>query len=393
MEKKIYQNELRWILIGSTFLGSGGGGKIKAGKKFLKEITRKNIPVSLLTHPLSDKEKSLNACIVCDIGSIEAFADRQSEALDLAFTGLSSYFKQEIGEIKALFPIETGPENTFAPLVLAARRGLYVVDADGAGRAIPIIPLCSFAIGPIERPKPVVIANDKGDVMSVFAAKTGLFDKMLRSISQMDGFSNSASLAMWPETVAGLLERSVPGSITRALACGCFLENLKLNKQDRVEETLKTVNEMSGYLIGKGTVIYKESYEEGAFNFTRTKIKNELDGDIITVLSQNESLIVFSDKKSSPLAFAPDSICFLNYKFEPYTNAEIDPIKDKSKKSKQNVLLIAIKADSRLYRAEIKNRFRTVLEEHGYSGSIAISQSAYRPLGDLLIDIQSKMKA
>jgi DUF917 family protein len=82
---------------------------------------------------------------VCDIGSIGALDKKQTDALRYAFDALAQHFKSTLGPIGALFPIETGPENTMAAFVIAARTGLPVVDGDGAGRAVPTIPFCSFS--------------------------------------------------------------------------------------------------------------------------------------------------------------------------------------------------------------------------------------------------------
>jgi DUF917 family protein len=387
LDKKL----LTRILYGSAFLGSGGGGLIESGRKFLEEIGGSK--VSLLTFPFSREHGKLLACVVCDMGSITAFDEKQSDALNLAYETLRDYFNKvkEEKKIQAFFPIETGPENTLAPFVLAARFGFYVIDGDGAARAVPTLPLSTFSVGGIKNPKPVSIANGNGDSMLVFTKEP---EKILRSVSHIDAFSNSSSLALWPDTVDELFKDCIGGTITRALHCGQLIEGIRENDNKLIEESIGRVNDLSAFVIGAGEVIFKTGLEKGAFNFTTTKIRQK-DGSIITIISQNESLIAFSDQSYLPLAIAPDSICYLGFDFNPCTNGEIESIDETvghNKKAKQQIYVIGVKAHKKLQHQDIRNGFKKIIEELGYAGNMDIKTPKQKPLGDLLMGLR-RLKA
>lgn len=375
------------IMYGSAFLGSGGGGKIAAGIAFIKAINGKKI--NLLTD-INEKDGQLIACIICDIGSITEFDKNQVKALEFAFEALSKEFEPKLGRpIQAFFPIETGPENTLAPFVLASKFGFPVIDGDGAGRAVPTLPLSTFAINDISNPQPVAISNGVGDLMLVRTNDVKRFDVLLRSVANIEAFSNSASLALWPATVLELSTKSVMGSITKALNVGQLLEGIRSNDENLIKGSLKVVNKLQGFLIAMGEIIYKSNVEKGAFSYTTTKIKQS-NGSIVSIISQNESLIVFSSLSTQPIAVAPDSICYLMNDFMPITNAEIDiqtSLPAKNKKP-QRIFLIGVKANIKLRNPIILDGFRKILEELGYAGNIDLKPVNTRPLGSLFIKLK-----
>jgi uncharacterized protein len=375
---------LERIVDGAAFLGSGGGGSKLAGRIFVEVIAGIKKEVELLTFPLPEYWHDRIACIVCDIGSINQFDENQAGALRCAFEALDTHFKPTLGNMQALFPIETGPENTLAAFVMAAFMGIPVIDADGAGRAIPTIPLCSFsALGTVGNPNPVAIANGKGDFMLVNSHDVKQFDHILRKVAGTDVFKSSGSLALWPDKIQTLAKKSVQGTISKALDVGKLLEGVRDKNPALIRESQSALNQTQAYLIGVGRVSETPTKDDAnAFQFTVVTLENELHGDKLTVIGQNESLIVFSDKISHPVATAPDSICYLTDKFEPQTNVEIA--------KEQRIYLIGVRAHHTLSDAVIVNGFRRVLLELGYAGSLLLESQRYEKLGDLLVRLSKE---
>ena len=64
--------------------------------------------------------------------------------LDLALAEMARLLGRQV---EATMPIEAGGINSTIPLVLAARTGLPVVDADGMGRAFPEVQMVTLGAG------------------------------------------------------------------------------------------------------------------------------------------------------------------------------------------------------------------------------------------------------
>lgn len=371
---------LHRLVYGSAFLGSGGGGSIRAGTKFVDKILRGR-EVSLLTFPLSAQYQKLRSCIICDIGSINEFDPQQDLALEYAFNDLQEYFDFK-DPVKALFPIETGAENTLAPIALASMLGLFVVDGDGAGRAVPTLPLSTFsALGKLNNPTPVAIANGQGDVMLVNSPRQESFDGLLRPIAGLRQFKNSASLALWPDTIKSLSQKCVRGTITTAMYCGQLFEGIRKQDKSLIAKALTKVNALHGILLAKGRVDEMQSEEESGFSFARITIINQLKNEKITILAQNENLIAYSDKVDGPIATAPDSICYLNSEFWPLTNSEI--------KKGDKVYLIAVIANEKLRSDPMIKGFRQLINNLGYVGQLNFTTPKTKKLGTLILELRN----
>ncbi len=87
--------------------------------------------------------------------------------LDLVMEGFEHLQDQRV---IATMPIEAGGINSTIPLVLAARRGLPLVDADGMGRAFPEVQMVTLGAGGAKA-WPLVLADESGNVVSVSAAR------------------------------------------------------------------------------------------------------------------------------------------------------------------------------------------------------------------------------
>lgn len=381
------ENLLKRIVEGTAFLGSGGGGMMESGFTLIREILKFTDEVEMLTFPLQESDKTRIACIVCDMGSITAFDPQQDEALCFAFDSLSAHFSHELGKINAVFPIETGPENTMAPFLLAAKNRIPVIDGDGAGRAVPKLMLSTFAIDDIKNWHPIAISNGVGDTMLVSASHLPKFEAILRETTHTSMFSNSSSLAMWPDEVGNIAEKCVQGTISAALHCGQLLRGIRIKDEALIAAALPHVDQLEGFLIGKGKVVYKISDEKGAFNFTTTKIE-QADGTVITIISQNESLIAFQSNLNYPIAIAPDSICYLRSDFNPCTNAEI-AIPEKGK-APEELYLIGVKANQKLLTEKIITGFKGIINELGFAGDTNIRHTNSQPLGQLFLALSGE---
>lgn len=368
---RLGKKELNALLRGCAFLGSGGGGSIKAGEMFIDRILKEG------GVELTDKAPEGGGCVFADIGANAAIEAGQIDALVHSFDKMEQYQKASHGsELTCLFPVETGPENTFAPLVLGAIKKLPVYDGDGGGRAVPEIQLCSFASAGISA-APVVLTNEGNDAIIAFADSASEIDEMLRPITAASQFGNSASMALFAAKNSDLVKASVKGAISYAMNVGQFLDVLK--EKDALPESLQTeVNKRNACLLSYGEVTAVEDEMEGAFDLGKVVIHDVMGKGSVSIYTQNENIIAFSSKESATISVAPHSICYLKSDLQPVTNAEL--------KKGDRIWLMGVEAQSELTTPAVMSGFAKVLSGLGYAGSVGSLHPnlSWAPLGDVL---------
>ena len=377
---KLGKIELGHLLSGAAFLGSGGGGSIKAGQMFIDRILKEG-GVSITDKPLKG-----DGCVMADIGANAAIEAGQVDALIQSFTVLDDYWKAVNGKrMTCLYPIETGPENTLAPLVLGAIKGLPVFDGDGGGRAVPEVQLCSFASAGISV-APLAMANDGQDAIIAFSGNAADMDKMLRPMTAAPQFGNSASMALFAAKNKDLAKASVKGAISFAIQVGRFLDTLKKKKPAVSKPLLSLVNKRNACLIAYGTVTIVEDEMEGAFDLGRVVIKDAMSEGMVTIYTQNENIIAFSSTESATITVAPHSICYLRADLQPITNAEL--------KQDDKVWLMGVEATPELTTSSVLDGFALVLSGLGYGGTVGSlhAKLSWKPLGNVLLSLPSLEK-
>ncbi|NRF40466.1 DUF917 family protein [Pedobacter foliorum] len=373
---EISSEKLHHIIEGAALLGSGGGGNKAAAYALLKYIveTAPSGKVQLLSALDHSFESSAMGCVIADIGANSAQEEKQYEAIATAFNELSLQMQRTIGASLAfVLPIETGPENCMVPFVVAAHYGVPVLDIDGAGRAVPVLPLATFSELP---PCPAVIANDKGDFLLLQIDKVADLDSMLRPITGLALFGNSGSLALWPSRIDSLLKYAVRNSLSYAMACGEIIDCLQKGIQIGAG-CLSFVNERKACLLGQGIVQSIQNKEEGAFDYSQVVIHDVLSDTTISVLVQNESLILYNSNQPGPMLTAPASIGYLKTDGSAITNAEI--------KQGDEVFLLAIDAHEALKQPGRLLLFKEQLQEFAYFGELKYQLSVEEGLADLLV--------
>ena len=393
---KLSHIELEMIIDGAALFGSGGGGSRDNANVFLEDIRKRKAEIELVTD-IDEANPEALSCVICDIGANGEFDPRQIHALENAFERLEKNFALT-DQIKYVFPIESGPENTMAPIVLASRKNLKVVDCDGGGRAVPKLSLTLFSFEN-EQLRPAVMSNGLSDSV-VTSKEVEDLEKMLRNIVQFKAFNSSASLALWPEKATNLVRKGFNGPIMRSYYCGMMLKGIRENDQKLMDEALPHLNKICAYFIEKGIVIDKDQKDDKGFDRIETTLYNSEKDMILTIYSQNENLIVYNNRQHRPMAIAPDSICYLDTEFHALTNARVsDPMDHRGstgnrfqcmegKKKLQELFLIGIKAPPILVKNKrLMEEFNKVLIESNIHEPYETPEKGI-PLGDLLLSLK-----
>ncbi len=199
---------------GCAFLGSGGGGDPQATLVELEAYSGAELSVELL-----DLESLNDDALVAPCGWIGA-PTVSAEKLPSGQEALLGLRKLEalLGRrVDAVFPIEFGGSNGLAPILLALRAGVPVVDCDGMGRAFPESQMVIFNVCGISA-SPAVLTDDKGNCVIIEAADNVSEERIARAVSTVLG----ASCHLMEYSLSGSQAKAcaLRGTVSDALAIG-----------------------------------------------------------------------------------------------------------------------------------------------------------------------------
>jgi DUF917 family protein len=148
------------IAIGSTLLGSGGGGDPYVGKLMALNAIKKHGPVKLFQ--VEDCPADALALSVAIMGAPSVIIEKIPNGNEFirAFTHLERYLGEKIA---AVYPLEIGGINSMIPILVAAQLGVPLMDCDPMGRAFPELHMVTFNLHGISS-TPMAIADEKGNM-------------------------------------------------------------------------------------------------------------------------------------------------------------------------------------------------------------------------------------
>ncbi len=140
------------LVDGVAIFSAGGGGNPEIGYKLVDKLVSDGYTVKLASpSEVPNDAKVVNFACVGATTAVEYDADAAVKTLRILeeYAGFSAY---------ATIPVELGGFNTLVAVDVAARCGIPVVDADGAGRSVPEVHLKVYTIDDIPL-TPMVVAN------------------------------------------------------------------------------------------------------------------------------------------------------------------------------------------------------------------------------------------
>ena len=407
------QHDLRSLVTGATLLASGGGGTYDSVKKLLDGFgsdyyKTDSVDVVSLDEAITGTEY---AAVVAYIGAPEAIgAIEYPEAAVHAAEYLRDHLDEQGKRLGYLVPVEIGAVSSLVPCLVAAKLGLKVIDADGAKRAVPELPMLTFAMADIST-NPTVLTNADGFSVTIDVAHrlgrehwwqkhhymAEAVEKLTRPVLGLDAFEEAAGLGIWvmsPSELKKAVRLTDTLSLSRNIGRKILEEGPSasglvsyLNEQCELE----TFQIFSGR-FQKGGVSLNTG---GGFDVGRITLEDTRTREKAVVLYQNESLIAWNDTKRSPIAMGPDSIAYYVADDQKvYSNGDVVVDGDIAPSLlDKDVSLIGIAADPILRGGEIerltvmenvlrpKDRsifksFRSVLQGMGYCG-------CYVPIEDI----------
>ena len=302
MEQMIDASDLEAISIGSTVLGTGGGGDPYIGKLMAKQALGKK-QIQMLD-PMSVPDDALIVPIAA-FGAPVILLEKLfngSEAVT-AFEMMEKHFGREI---YATMPAEAGGLNCLIPFTVAAQKGIPIIDADGMGRAFPQLQMVTFTLFGISA-SPITQADEKGN-KAIYDVIDNTWGEVLLG-STVIPMGGSCVIGCYPMTGKQLKKAAVHGVISKAKLIG---ESIISAKNDKVDPLHALLNTVDGRLIFQGKVSDIVIRTEGRWNKGECHIEglNDFMGQKMQLDFQNEFLVASINEEV--VVCVPDLITILD---------------------------------------------------------------------------------
>ncbi|MCI1207247.1 MAG: DUF917 domain-containing protein [Microbacteriaceae bacterium] len=288
--------ELPALAAGSQLLGCGGGGYTA---QELWALQRRGEDLRATIAPL---DSSFGTCaLVGYVGSTLVLAEELPSGQELS-TAVFALERWTGRKVTSVLPAEIGGVIALASVDLSAQAHLPVVDADGIGRSTPRLDQLAPLHGS-SQPVSGAVVTPTGLVSVVDTRGPDALETALRDIAAHNG--GWGGFAIGPFDEATVRERAVPGTISRAVALGSDL--LQVRSQ---ASSIPLSAAPLGWVPIRGRVLDVQ-HETSAVSFVRgsAAIQDLTTGQVARIEMGSEYLYLAVD--GEPAASAPDCICVL----------------------------------------------------------------------------------
>jgi len=293
---------------GAAIFSAGGGGSLEAGERIIENLVLEGYK-SKLVAPSEVARKGRIVNFAC-VGATTA-TDYDSNAAVKTLRALEEF----AGFLAcAIIPVELGGFNTLVAVDVAARCGIPLVDADGAGRSVPEVHLKVYTIDDIPLTPMVVSDVHAGNVVIV---RETMNLKACERIARLlaTEWGQSAYTARRILTGAQIRTSPIQLTLTRSIQIGRLLRTAMNPLKALLEET-------HGFRLFDGFVDSVKQTTESGFTFTDITIQgiHRCKGSTMELKAKNEVLAAYQDGKL--IALAPDIITPLNFETGRCVTAE-----------------------------------------------------------------------
>lgn len=292
--KKLSHQDLMCLVDGAAIFSAGGGGDPESGYTIVNGLTESGYEVELV-----DPSKVPQDAIVVNFACVGATAAGayHSKAAAKTFQTLEEYLGRKA---YAVIPIELGGANTLVAVDVAARLGIPVVDADGAGRAVPEVHLKVYTIDDIPI-APMAIADIHA--RNVVLVKETLDSRSAERIARTLAAEWGQIAYTARRVLTGKCVKTSPilHTLSRSIRIGMLLGKA-------VDPVRAVLNETNGFRLFEGAVDKIERETKAGFTWTNIALKGnrENKGSKFECKAKNEVLVAYKDDKL--VAVAPDII-------------------------------------------------------------------------------------
>lgn len=304
MRRIIEPDELEPLATGAWILGTGGGGSPYLSWLNMRRLYAAGARVSLLDPAaLADDDQ---VAVVSNMGAPLVGQERLADP-DFATRPVRMMEAYLGRRFCAVMAVEIGGGNAFQPLLVAARTGLPVVDADAMGRAFPEAQMTSFAIAGLTA-FPLTLADIRdNEVIVARAADWKWMERISRKVCTEVG--SIAATCKAPRSGAEVKQHAILYTTSQAIALGREVQRARQAHADPVAAILAAAR---GRLLFRGKLADVQRRTTEGFLRGTAKLTglDEDRGAVFEVAFQNEYAIGWRD--GSVVVTTPDLICLID---------------------------------------------------------------------------------
>jgi DUF917 family protein len=294
--RTLEQTDLEHILLGSTVLGTGGGGELEDGLKRVGDGLARGMEFRLIDLDEVPDDALIASPYFCGSLTAELSADANEDLL--SFQALQQYLGRDI---YATVSSEVGGGNTACALSVAADMGIPIVDGDPVGRAVPELQQSTFFINQVSI-APMALANKFGDVIIVRNVRDSFqAERLVRSIAVASG--GYLGVTDHPQDGKGLKKSIIAGTLSNAERIGSALE--------RTRDCHEVARAGGGFILFRGDISASSWKDDGGFTVGEVHLEgtDDYEGQRYRIWFKNEFLLAWRDGAVD--ITAPDLICVL----------------------------------------------------------------------------------
>jgi DUF917 family protein len=316
---------------GAAVLGTGGGGDPYVGRLLVRQAIRECGPVTVL----DPTEVADDALVIptAQMGAPTVVFEKLPTGEE-PITALRALETRLGRRATATMPIECGGINSMIPLVVGARTGLPVVDADGMGRAFPELQMETFGVYGVPG-SPMAVAGESGETAVIdTGADNRRMEWLARGVTvRLGGVAHIAEYAM---SGADVRRTAVPRTLTLALGVGRAIREAREANRDPVAgltEFLAGTLYRHLRVLFRGKVSDVQRRTEEGFARGRAAVLSFDGASKLELVFQNENLLAVVDGETR--CVVPDLICVLD-------SEQGEPITTETLRYGQRVVVVGI---------------------------------------------------
>ena len=319
-ERTLDAQAIRDIAVGSTLLGAGGGGETWLAELQLQQALESGSAVRIVDPTEVPDDALVAACGWMGAPTVqkEKYAGGQEAELGL------EKLERVLGRpLYAVFPVEIGGQNALTPMLLAARRGIPVVDCDGMGRAFPEAQMVTFNIYGSSA-FPAVFTDEKGSCLVMELPDNRQEETLGREIAVAMG--GQCHVIDYPMPGSELKRHAVRNTISIAGAIGRASREAARNRADPFTAILTCLGTTEYYrharILFDGTIVELDRRIRDGFDMGHTALEGveSCSGEVMRIEFQNENLI--ARRNGAVVATVPDIIVLVDRESAAAINTE-----------------------------------------------------------------------
>jgi DUF917 family protein len=301
--RRLDEQQIYDVARGAAVLGTGGGGDPYLGTLAAVAALREHgAPQVIEVDELRDDAYVASLAMVgAPVPLVEKFG-LGPELMDV-YHALHGHLGHPI---EALVPAEIGGVNTVIALILAARLGLPVVDADYMGRAYPEVQLVTPTLYG-RSASPFALADEHGNRVVIDATDNVWAERIGRTVAIE--FGAICPGMMYPMRGEHAREAAIAGTLSHAERIGRTLREAEEQKRDVLQALLEVTG---GFTLFRGKIVDIDRRTQKGWSLGEVLMEgmDDFRGSRMSVRFQNENLVAFLDDRL--VASVPDLITIID---------------------------------------------------------------------------------